>query len=227
MELVEGKTDTTAAFGELSPEERRRLGRLGGFLMLVGSLFSFPAGLFLEVGPEPHEHLVGLTGIGIGIGFILAPWERLSSHWLHAIPILGGIEIAMGVGIFSDDYAFYYVLLAVYAAYVVRELNVLVAYMGFFTILLFAPLLYMSDGIKEQMHHILVTFPVFVTCAVVVRYLRDTLERREERYREFAREAVGVALRLRGDKGATALDERLEELSRESEPVGSGSGRAA
>ena len=217
---MEGIRDITSAFGALTPAERRRLGRMGGLLLLAGSLFSFPAGWALEPVPQLREHAVGISGVLTGIAVYLAPWERISSAWLHVVPIVGGFEIALGVGIFSDDYAFYYVLLSIYAAYIVRDRSVLIAYMTFFTILLLAPISYAEEDLKEQMHHILVTFPVFVIAALIVRYLRDTVERRERQYRSFAQEAVELAIRLRRRKeegSLDQLDERLDELAAETQ----------
>ena len=93
--------------------------------------------------------------------------------------IVGAAEIAAGVAIFSDDYAFVYVLVAMYAAYVIRDRRWLLAYMAFFTAMLCLPLVYDGDDLSEQVHHILVTFPVFLIAALIVAYLRDTLEQRE------------------------------------------------
>jgi hypothetical protein len=104
-------------------------------------------------------------------------------------------------GVLSDDFAFYYVLVAMYAAYVV-----------FLALALLAPLAYADGDAKVQAHHILVTFPVMVIAAVIVRYLRDTLERREAEVRTFAHEAVELAERIRGPSGG---EDRLDELARQ------------
>ena len=111
--------------------------------------------------------------------------------------VVGTLEVAAEVAVFSDDFAFFYVLGAMYAAYVIRDRTVLLAYMLFFTLALLAPLVYEDDSMNEQAHHILVTFPVMVIAAVTVRYLRDTLEQRERDYRGFAFEAVSLAERIR------------------------------
>jgi hypothetical protein len=206
------------AFGTPSPSELRRLGGLAGVLMIVGGLASIPAELVLEPPPQVHEHLLGLGTALLGVVALSAPWERMSPNWLHLAMIVGTLEIASGVAVFSDDFAFFYVLGAMFAAYVIRDRSVLIAYMLFFTLTLVAPLVYSNESLKEQAHHILVTFPVMVISAVTVRYLRDTLEQRERDYRGFASEAVSLAERIRGrpavpEGEADDLETRLDRLA--------------
>ena len=203
------------AFGDLDPAEIRRLGRFAGILMIVGAIVSVPAGLALEPAPKVYEHLIGLGSALFGLLALLAPWERLSSNWLHLAIIAGTLETAAGVAVFSDDYAFFYVLVAMYAAYVIRDRTTLLAYMAFFTLALVAPLVYTQGDLSEQAHHILVTLPVFVIAAAIVLYLRDTLEQREREYRGFAFEAVTLAERIRGHANGESQDGDLEvRLSR-------------
>ena len=177
---------------------------------------SVPAGLFLEPAPEWDEHLIGLASAITGLAAIFAPWERMSNNWLHAGMVVATVEIAIGVGVLSDDYAFYYVLVAIYAAYVVRDGSVLIAYLSFLALVLLAPLAYDDGDAREQAHHILVTLPVLLIAAATVRYLRDTLERRESEFRTFAHEAVELAERIRGPSpDGDRLDELARELDRE------------
>lgn len=205
------------AFGSLTGDERVRLGRLAGVLMVVGAVVSFPAGLVMEPAPAAHEHLLGLASILFGVVVLLAPWERISANWLHVALVVATAEIAAGVAIFSDDYAFFYVLVAMYVTFVVRGRTVLLAYALFLALALLAPLTYADEDLNEQVHHILVTLPVLVIAAVIVRYLRDTLERRERQYRGFAHEAVSLAERIRGANGGedddVDLAARIDRLS--------------
>ncbi len=207
------------AFGDPGPEETRRLGQLGGWLFLAGSLFSFPAGLLLEPMPAASSHLLGIAGMITAVACLFAPWQRLSPNWLHLLLLFGTLQIALAVRIFSDDFAFYYVLVAAYAAYLVRDRRVLGAYFGLFTLALLAPLVYDGDNAREQAHHITVILPVLLIVGTLVTYLRETLEARERRYRRFALEAVTLAGRLRGTprkrEGSErdALDVRLDALA--------------
>src|SRR5687768_1450392 len=59
--------ESAHAFGSLSGEERLRLGRLAGVLMIIGAMVAFPAGLVLEPPPALHEHLLGLGSILAGV----------------------------------------------------------------------------------------------------------------------------------------------------------------
>jgi hypothetical protein len=214
---VNAKPDRSAAFGELEGEERRRLARLGGLLFLVGSVTALPAGLLLEPVPALHEHLVLIAGAIAGAVILSMPWERFSSIWLHVLMIVGTIEVAVGVAVFSLDYGFFYVLVAMYAAYLVRDRTILGAYMAFFTAALLAPSVY-EDANRDHAHLTLIVLPVMLITAFVVRYLRDTLERREAVYRGMALEAVALAERIRGtenssvDGGADGIASRLEHL---------------
>jgi hypothetical protein len=209
--------ESAHAFGSLSGEERLRLGRLAGVLMIVGAVVAFPAGLVLEPAPALHEHLLGLGSIVAGVFVFLAPWQRISANWLHLALVVATCEIAAGVAIFSDDYAFFYVIVAMFVAFAVRDGTVLLAYTLFLLLALLLPLAYADEDAKVQAHHILVTLPVLVISAGIVRYLRDTLERRERQYRGFAHEAVSLAERIRGghDGGETDgdLEARLGRLS--------------
>ena len=217
-------TYSGGAFGPLTSAELRRLGRFGGVLMIVGALTSIPAGLALDPAPHVYEHLIGLSSALLGVVAFFAPWERLSSNWLHVGMIVAMIEIAAGVAILSDDYAFFYVLVAMFAAYVIRDQSVTVAYAILLGIALLAPLAYSDEDLKEQLHHILVTLPVLVIAAAIVRYLRDTLEDRERQYRAFADEAVSLAERIRGGSAdgangsARDLRRRIGALATDMDP---------
>jgi hypothetical protein len=127
----------------------------------------------------------------------------------------------VGTAVFSDDFAFYQVLIGVYTAYVVRDWAHFAAFMTLFTLATVAPLLYLDDNTKDLLHHILVTLPVLLISAGVVRYLRVVLELRERQYRRFALEAVGLAERIRGGNPpgrfdtAEDVERKLAELASE------------
>jgi len=212
------------ALGEMDAAERRRLGRTGGALLIIGSLAAVPAGLALEPSPQATDHLVSLAGILVGIAIWLIPWEREPARSLYLIPLIGTTEVMVGTALFSDDFAFYQILVGVYTAYVVRDRRHFVAFMAFFTLATVAPLFYLDDNSSDLLHHILVTLPVLLISAAVVRYLRLMLESRERQYRQFALEAVGLAERIRGGTpssgfdGAEDVDRKLAELVSETAP---------
>ncbi len=209
----------SAKADEMTPTERKRLGRLGGLLAVFGSLAAMPASAFLDPAPAPSEYLIALAGMAVGAALTLVPWDRLPERSLYAIPILATAYVALGVSLYSDDFAFYQVLIAVYTAYVVRDRAEFLVLMAFFTAAALAPLAYADESFDELAHHILVTLPVMLISAAVVRYLRDALAKRELQYRRFAVEAVTLAERIRGGPApaqkATAEDveARLAELA--------------
>jgi hypothetical protein len=217
-----------SAFGPISPQESRRLGRLGGALFLSGAAFSFPAGFMLDPVPPAEAHLLGISGVVLGVVAMFLRWDKISPRWLHVLLIAGVIEVALAVAVFSDDFAFYYVTVAAFAAYAVRDRRVLAAYLGMLTLALLAPLVYDHENFRAQAHHILVTLPVLMIIGALVLYLRVVLERREQSYRAFALEAVSLAIRIRGRRRRTAgkdadelelmLDEIAAEAQRELSP---------
>jgi hypothetical protein len=214
----------------MTPQERRRVGRLGGILFFTGSLFSFPAGLTLEPAPALPSHLLGIIGILTGLAVVFAPWEGLSSRWLHAVLIGGTLEVTLGVIIFSPDFSFYFVIVAIYAAYIVRERKVLAAYMGLFLVGLLSQLVLDSDDTREKVREVLVVMPVLITAATVIVYLRETLERREQLYRGFAYEAISLAARIRGagklhdQAKLDSIDRQLDRLAADTEAASSAVG---
>jgi hypothetical protein len=204
---------------EVAPSERIRLGKLGGALFIICSLAAVPAAAVLEPAPEAVEYLIAFAGVIAGAALMAVPWGRLPERALYGVSILATGYVLLGVSIFSDDFAFYQVLIAVYTAYIVRKRSDFLWLMMFFTAATIAPLFYVDEDLKELAHHVLVTIPVMIISAAVVRYLRDALARRELQYRRFAVEAVTLAERIRGgpapaqETTAENVEERLAELA--------------
>lgn len=203
----------------MAPSERKRLGRLGGLLLIVGALAAAPAAAFLEPAPEAAEYLIVFAGVALGIGIMVVPWHRHRERSLYSVSLVATGYVLIGTGFYSDDFAFYQVVIAVYTAYVVRDRRDFLILMGIFTLAVLAPLAYVNESFNEQAHHILVTLPVMIVSAAVVRYLRDALAQRELQYRRFAVEAVTLAERIRGgpahDHATTSenVEERLAALA--------------
>jgi hypothetical protein len=191
--------------------------------MIVGSLAAVPAALFLTPPPEAVEYLINAAGVVFGVGLLQAPWERLTDRALYVVSVVASAYVTIATALYSDDFAFYQVLIAVYAAYVVPRRRDFFLLMAMFTVLTIAPTMYADGSFDSRAHHILVTLPVLLISAAVVRYLRDTLSQREQEYRRFAAEAVALAERIRGGSGEPpgATDEterRLAELALKTRP---------
>jgi hypothetical protein len=198
-------------------EEPARLGKFAGALLIGGALAAFPAALVLEPAPDPADYLPIVAALLTGIVTFLVPWRRLWSGWIHVVLVLATLEVAVGAAVLSDDFAFYYVVIGMYVAFVIRDPRTFAAYMVLFAAALLSPLVYADEDLEEEVHHILVTAPVFVIAVAIVRYLHATLERRQDDYRRFAFEAVSLAERIRGrpEEGEEGdLEERLDRLVR-------------
>jgi hypothetical protein len=177
-----------------------RLVRVAGVLLLTGSLFSVPSGAVLEPPPLLTDHLVSAAGVLIAAGLLLSPRRWITRGWIYASLVVGVVLIAFAVGLFSDDYAFFYVITAVYGALVLRRKAEVVAYVALITVALLAPLAY-DDQVKEQLHHILVVLPVLLISSLFVVYLRESLERNMRNYAQLAGEADELASRIRRSVG--------------------------
>ena len=83
---VEARGEANPTVDEMAPSERKRLGRLGGMLLIIGSVAAAPAAAFLEPEPDPIEYLISVAGIALGALLMAIPWERLSERALYSVP---------------------------------------------------------------------------------------------------------------------------------------------
>ena len=181
----------------MAAAERKRLGQLGGALMIIGSAAAVPACAVPGAGARALEFLIASRA---------SPWARSSwscdgsgsptapSTLSRSSP---PCTSRSGSASLSDDFGFYQVLIGVYTAYVVKTKDLPLAD-GALHRRHLAPLFFVDETFSEQAHHILVILPVLFISAAVVRYLRGALAKREREYRHFALEAVGLAERIRG-----------------------------
>jgi hypothetical protein len=217
------KADSSPPFDSELP----RLGRIAGVLFITASLFAVPSAALIEPGPPVADYLVAASGIAIGLGCLLVPWERLSRRWLHLVIVLGTALVAMGIEVFDEgDYSFFYVIVGIYAAYVVPDRRALAIHLAVITAALFAPLALDPGDSGSEARHALVTLPVMLIGTIAVYWQRIGLEAREASQRAFAAEAIELAMRIRRSARGGQLDEeppktaeeaRLEELAREAE----------
>ena len=177
-----------------------RLVRIAGVLLLTGSLFSIPGGIVIEPSPPVSSYLITLAGALIAGAFLLAPGAWITRAWVYFSLLVGVVLIALAVDVFSDDYAFFYVVTAIYGAFALRRKAEVIAYVTLLTVALLAPLAY-DGALKEHLHHIFVVLPVLVISALFVLYLRESLERNVRQYAELAGEADALASRIRRSVG--------------------------
>jgi hypothetical protein len=190
-----GDGDGVGATAAAQGGDAVRLVRIAGVLLLTGSVFSIPGGMVIEPAPPLTDYWVSLTGATVAAGLLLAPSAWITRTWVHFSLLVGVVLIAVAVGVFSDDYAFFYVITAIYGAFALRRKAEVFAYVALLTVALLAPLVY-DDRIKEQLHHIFVVLPVLLISALFVVYLRESLERNVRDYAELAGEADALASRI-------------------------------
>jgi hypothetical protein len=195
MGLV-GDGGGTGSGAATDPGDSVRLVRIAGILLLTGSVFSIPGGVVIEPTPPLTDYWVSLAGVTIAAALLLAPSAWITRIWVYFSLLVGVVLIAIAVDVFSDDYAFFYVITAIYGAFALRHKAEVVAYVALLTIALLAPLVY-DDRIKEQLHNIFVVLPVLLISALFVVYLRESLERNVRKYAELAGEADALASRIR------------------------------
>ena len=190
----------------------RRNGRLGGFLLMGGALATMPASLLLE--PQPPAAIYLLTALGAisGLACLRIPWDRLPPASMNVLAAVGTLEIALVCAEVDTTYRLLFGVVAVYAAMVLPTRAELAAQLTLIGGALLLSALYEPELAREHVRIALLEMPSLVIAAGAVRYLRETLERREQANREFAREAVALAIRIRGP--ASADGERLDELAR-------------
>ena len=83
-----------------------------------------------------------------GLGCLLAPWERIGDRVFHAVPVIAGAECALtvwAVGKHGPVYEWFFVLVAVFAAYAFQSRRAIAVHMAICTGLAALPLLYRAD----------------------------------------------------------------------------------
>jgi hypothetical protein len=191
----------------------RRYGRIAAALLIAGSLVSIPNTLLYG---EMHSWSVYLiTGLGAASGLVCLalPWERIPLRWFHLLAVLATAEVALAVGVAGDQYLWYYLFVAVFAAYVFpsrREVAIQVAIAG---LAFMAPVVYDPDVAHGTISTGLIAIPSLALTAAVVVYLRERLEANEDSYRTLAVGVIDVVLRLRQSRIAEIAEaDDLETL---------------
>jgi hypothetical protein len=178
----------------------RRYGRLAGALFIVGAVATVPSSLLLE--PEPPDAMFVLAGVAVACGVVclLVPWERLSTAWLHVVPLAATVLVAAAMEIGHLSYGFLLVFVAVFAAYAFPDTRHLVAHLALMSATLLLAPLYESELAREAVRNALIAVPTLALTAGTVHYINGQLERRERHARALATEAIEISTRLRRDQ---------------------------
>jgi diguanylate cyclase (GGDEF)-like protein len=189
-------------------QRRAITGRLAGLLFMVGAIVSLPTNLLFTDPPVgATSRWINLLAFVSGVTCLVIPWQRVAARWFHLVPIIGTAEVALsvwGVGVHGGTYSWYYVLVAVYVAYVFERRAEIAAHMAFVGVCFALPVTYLP-GVDAGNAAIrtLVAVPLLATVAAMVAYLREGLEEGREQLAEQARTdaLTGVGnLRLRDER---------------------------
>ena len=177
----------------------RAEGRLAGILFIVCPLVAVPGALLIQPPPVAFVSLVGIALL-IGLVCLALPWERMSRAWLHVPAVIATVEVTALVGIAGRSFAFFFVFVAIYAAFISRRPAELLAQLALISLGLLAPLVYEPGSTRAILQLAMVAIPALAISAGMVMYLRERLEEDRRAYRRFAQEALSIAARIRGQE---------------------------
>jgi diguanylate cyclase (GGDEF)-like protein len=170
--------------------ERRTIGRLAGIVVFVAGLSAL-ATLQLLSGQRVgvSVDLVIAATMCSGVVYILVPWDRISALWLHVIPVLAVIELALGIrlaNLYGDVAADYYVLVAVFAAYAFSSRQAVAFHVVLAAIASALPLVYANPTANHALGRTVVEAFLLVVIATIITLLREGLQKRQRELEELA-----------------------------------------
>jgi GGDEF domain-containing protein len=162
---------------------RRRnlvLGRCAAVLFLCGAVASLPTNAIL--GATREAYLVDALALVSAVICLLIPWHRIDRRWLHVLVAIATAEVVLAVVVHSDHavvFMWYFVLVAVFAAYAFRRRGEVAAQFGICVAGMISSALYASSEQPDAVANAIVGIPTVVVAGGVVVWLRENLERRE------------------------------------------------
>jgi len=194
--------------------QRRTVGRVAGVAISVGAVAALATMQLLSDPSVPSSFVfVVVLALVTGAGCVLVRWDRLSAGWLHLLPVIATLEVALGVrvvGVYGDIAANYYVLVAVFAAYAFSARGAIAAHVAFAAAASILPLFYLHSHGGELAARALVGVVMLVVIAAIVTVLRERLAERQRELEELA-----VRDPLTGVGNYRLLADRLEyEIAR-------------
>jgi diguanylate cyclase (GGDEF)-like protein len=188
-------------------------GRLAGILFIVGALASIPANLlFRHPAVGTVNNVLVAVALVSGLACLLAPWDRIPNAVFHAVPVTASAEVALTVwaaGRHGPVYEWFFVLIAVFAAFAFESRRTLVLHMSLISVAACLPFLYRTDTIA-QVARVGVLIPMLWVATATVAYLREQMMARQRELAELARRDP-----LTGVGNRRLLAERLHyELAR-------------
>ena len=167
-------------------EQLRRFGRIAAVLFIAGSVCAIPSILVREPAPPPTIYLLTALAVASGLVCLAIPWERLSRRWFHALAVAAIVEVALAVGLGDRAFAWFYVFIAIFAAYVFTSRRAIAAHVVLVCAALLLPAVYDPDSANDTLVRGFVAMPVLILAAAIVTYLRECLEANQDAYRRLA-----------------------------------------
>jgi hypothetical protein len=191
--------DAVLSRRERARQDRARVegyGPIAGVLLLAGALLSIPGSLLIQPPSETYllTALVALTGLVC----LAMPWERISPAWLHALGVIGTLEVGASVAFIDYAYGFYFVVIAALVAHGARNRLETGAHLILISATLLAPIAWEPEHARAIVREAMLLVPSIALVAGVVIYLRERLEAKQRMYRRFAEEAFELTWRIRG-----------------------------
>jgi diguanylate cyclase (GGDEF)-like protein len=213
-ELVDSRhKDVLSANDRAERERLAGMGRLGGALLVVAATASLASALTFDQSPPVWVLAVMALALATGICCLAAPWERISPRWLHAIPLLGTLEItaaSWGAGMDGIVYTWLYLIVVLIVAYTFRSRAVVAGYLALVSACLSIPVAVPAITSANSVGNLLVALPTLAIAAVIVTYFREQLEAGKHTFQE-----LSLLDPLTGVGNYRSLHERLDyEIAR-------------
>jgi diguanylate cyclase (GGDEF)-like protein len=193
IEAPAPQADSAIIDPEIAAEERERLREIGGIcaaLFILGAVLSLTTSRIVE--PNPPNWIYAITASSLLAGFacLRVKWENRTTCSFHIVAATATLMTAVwawGVGTEGRAYQAYYVMIAVFAAYVFRRRVAIVAHLALISAATLAPAVYDPDHARVALLTGLLLIPSLLIAASMVVYLRETLSDRREAYRQESR----------------------------------------
>jgi diguanylate cyclase (GGDEF)-like protein len=160
-------------------DHRLLCGRLAGLLFSVGSAASIPVNRLFDPAVSGRVDWITALGIVSGLICLAIPWDRLSPLWLHVIPFVASVEVAVtmwGVGEHAAAYQWFLVLIVVYWAFAFDQRWEVGLHLTFVTVVALYPLVLVPEADRDNvLGQTVVAIPILLAAAGVVVHLRERL----------------------------------------------------
>ncbi len=170
--------------------ERRTVGRVAGVTSLMAALVALGTLQLLNPHGVPSSFLpVAAVSLCTSVAFFFVRWDRLSPHWLHAIPIIATVETAAGIRlaeVYDDIAANYYLFIGLFAGYAFSSRRAVAAHVAFAAAASALPLLYDTPQGSETAARTVVGVLLLVVVTAIVTVLREGLQKRQRELQELA-----------------------------------------